>query len=81
MLNKADVNGDGVLDFPEFAALMSARLTVAQAEDELRAVFSQFDLDGSGMIERGEMKAVLGKLGECVVGWFWRCVDEMGLGV
>ncbi|KAF8601253.1 EF-hand [Ceratobasidium sp. AG-I] len=64
MLSKADVNQDGVLDFPEFAALMSARLTVAQAEDELKAVFGQFDLDGSGLIEKAEMKAVLNKLGD-----------------
>jgi Ca2+-binding EF-hand superfamily protein len=67
MLDKADTNGDGVLDFPEFAALMGARLTVAQAEDELRTVFREFDLNGSGLIDRGEMKAVLGKLGEWVL--------------
>jgi Ca2+-binding EF-hand superfamily protein len=67
MLDKADTNNDGVLDFPEFAALMGARLTVAQAEDELRNVFREFDLNGSGLIDRGEMKAVLGKLGE----WGW----------
>lgn len=68
MLNKADVNHDGVLDFPEFAALMSARLTVAQSEAELKAVFRDFDLNGSGLIDKGEMKTVLGKLGECVRG-------------
>ncbi|KAG8782609.1 calmodulin-like 3 [Ceratobasidium sp. 428] len=64
MLDGADTNHDGVLDFPEFAALMGARLTIAQAEDELRKVFTEFDLDRSGLIERGEMKAVLAKLGD-----------------
>ncbi|KAG9090655.1 calmodulin-like 3, partial [Ceratobasidium sp. 392] len=64
MLDKADTNHDGVLDFPEFAALMGARLTISQAEDELRKVFKDFDLDRDGMIERAEMKAVLEKLGD-----------------
>ncbi|KAG8703834.1 calmodulin-like 3 [Ceratobasidium sp. 395] len=64
MLDGADTNHDGVLDFPEFAALMGARLTIAQAEDELGKVFAEFDLDRSGLIERGEMKAVLAKLGD-----------------
>ncbi|QRW07043.1 calmodulin [Ceratobasidium sp. AG-Ba] len=64
MLDGADTNQDGVLDFPEFAALMGARLTIAQADEELRRVFREFDLDGSGMIEKAEMKAVLEKLGD-----------------
>ncbi|KAG8694430.1 EF-hand calcium-binding domain-containing protein 3 [Ceratobasidium sp. 394] len=71
MLDGADTNHDGVLDFAEFAALMGARLTIAQAESELRKVFKEFDLDGSGMIERAEMKAVLAKLGKC-----FRCLVE-----
>jgi Ca2+-binding EF-hand superfamily protein len=74
MLGHADVNQDGALDFGEFLALMGARLTVPRAEDEdeLRAVFGQFDTDGSGSIERGEVKAVLAKLGMCsaFVSWF-----------
>ncbi|KAG9078693.1 hypothetical protein FRC06_008236, partial [Ceratobasidium sp. 370] len=64
MLARADTNHDGALDFAEFAALIGARLTVAQAEDELRSVFREFDLDGSGMIERAEMKTVLERLGD-----------------
>ena len=64
MLDQADFNEDGVLDFPEFIGLMSARLTVSRDDDELRAAFRQFDTNGSGTIERAEVKAVLAGLGE-----------------
>ncbi|KAG8696490.1 calmodulin-like 3, partial [Ceratobasidium sp. 423] len=64
ILDKADANEDGALDLGEFLLLMSERLNFGQKSDrELREVFDRFDRDGSGSIERGELRRAVTLLG------------------
>ncbi|CAE6474361.1 unnamed protein product, partial [Rhizoctonia solani] len=64
ILDRADANDDGALDLGEFLLLMSERLNSGQKSDrELRQVFDRFDRDGSGSIERGELRRAVTLLG------------------
>jgi calmodulin len=60
MLNAADSNGDGKIDFPEFVTMMTA----SEGEEEsLRESFNAFDKDGDGYISAAELRKVLTGLG------------------
>lgn len=66
MIVAVDTNGDGVIDFDEFLALMRLRMGESgdDAEQHLRQVFDMFDADGSGCIDRNEMRALMKKLAQ-----------------
>ena len=56
MIEEADLNTDGVVDFPEFAKMMQQR-----RKQNALAEFQIFDKDGSGTVSAQELKQVLKK--------------------
>ena len=56
MIEEADLNTDGVVDFPEFAKMMQQR-----RKQNALAEFQIFDKDGSGTVSAQELKGVLKK--------------------
>jgi len=59
MIDEVDKDGNGEMEFPEFCQLMAKRMGAREDEDTVRAAFSILDADGSGHIEREELKKVL----------------------
>ena len=66
MIELVDANGDGEIDFDEFVTLMRLRMgdSGEDAELKLKEVFDVFDTDGSGAIDRDEMRALMKKLAQ-----------------
>lgn len=55
---QADVDGNGVLDYGEFVAII-IHLQRLSNDDHLRRAFMFFDKDGSGFIELDELSEAL----------------------
>lgn len=66
MINTVDDNGDHEIDFEEFLILMKSRIGERDPEKELRDAFAVFDTDGSGSIDRKELKRLMKKLGQAL---------------
>ncbi len=66
MISSVDDNGDHEIDFPEFLTLMKSRIGKRDHDDELREAFAVFDSDGSGAIDRKELKRLMKKLGQAL---------------
>jgi Ca2+-binding EF-hand superfamily protein len=66
MINSVDDNGDNEIDFGEFLILMKSRIGERDPEKELRDAFAVFDSDGSGCIDRKELKRLMKKLGQAL---------------
>jgi calmodulin len=68
MINSVDDNGDNEIDFNEFLVLMKYRISDKDADPdkELRDAFAVFDTDGSGSIDRRELKKLMKKLGQAL---------------
>ena len=66
MIELVDENGDGEVDFDEFLTLMRLRMGESgdDAERNLYDVFKTFDADGSGFIDRHEMRSLMKKLAQ-----------------
>jgi len=64
MINKVDMDGSGMLNFPEFLMMMGLKKEQEEAEDEIREAFQVFDGDGNGFINRSELAVVMSNLGE-----------------
>lgn len=64
MISSVDDNGDHEIDFDEFLVLMKSRISERDPEKELRDAFAVFDTDGSGSIDRKELKKLMKKLGQ-----------------
>ncbi|KAM0979717.1 hypothetical protein ACFX13_015806 [Malus domestica] len=58
LMEVADVDGNGVLDYGEFAAV-TIHLQKMENDEHLRRAFVFFDKDGSGYIELGELRESL----------------------
>jgi calcium-dependent protein kinase len=59
---QCDVDGNGFLEYTEFVAATMNRKKMLSME-QLKKAFSQFDLDGNGLISFDELKHVLGNSG------------------
>ncbi|CAN6719507.1 unnamed protein product [Malus baccata var. baccata] len=62
LMQAADVDNSGTIDYGEFIAAM-LHLNKVQKEDHLYAAFSYFDTDGSGHITRDELQQACEKFG------------------
>ena len=61
-----DKNGDGVMDFEEFATLMDRRMSINSHRSEIHDTFKVFDKDQDGKISFQDLKETLQQLGEDV---------------
>ena len=64
MLQGADEDGNGTLDFHEFSQLMLHRMKPMNSEEEFRKAFSMMDRDGSGTISKDELLLMLWGMGQ-----------------
>jgi len=60
MLDAADLNNDGVVDFSEFKAVWHRKL-LSQHDQYIHRVFAVFDDNGDGYIDKDELQGVLGE--------------------
>lgn len=63
MVDDADEDGSGSINFPEFVGLMMKKQQGGQTKDEIKQAFRVFDKDGSGYVSSSELKMVMSKLG------------------
>jgi calmodulin len=84
VIKKYDVNGDGVIDFSEFNAIMKGSVDKLESEKEIDEAFKVFDKDGDGSITAEEIQSVMEKLGEKVtletIKFMIESVDDNGDG-
>lgn len=65
LVKKADTDGNGTIEFNEFAPLMKKFMKPQEkAEDDLRDAFNVFDKDGNGYISAAELRHIMTNLGE-----------------
>eukprot|EP01083_Nonionella_stella_P263807 895707_1 len=64
LINQVDADGNGTIDFPEFAILMARTVRNNDLEQELKEAYQVFDKDGNGFISAYELRHVLTNLGE-----------------
>lgn len=63
MVDDADEDGSGSINFQEFVGLMLKKQQGGQTREEIKQAFRVFDKDGSGYVSSSELKMVMSKLG------------------
>uniref|UniRef100_A0A1I8FFP5 Calmodulin n=1 Tax=Macrostomum lignano TaxID=282301 RepID=A0A1I8FFP5_9PLAT len=64
LLSEADSDGSGTLNFKEYCSMLKKkRKDKADRIAKLRGAFEKFDSDGSGYLDRGELKDALTSMG------------------
>ncbi|KAF5176607.1 Calmodulin [Thalictrum thalictroides] len=69
LIQKADLNSNGLVEFSEFVALVAPDLLPAKSpytEDQLKKLFNMFDRDGNGYITAAELAHSMAKLGHAL---------------
>ncbi|KAK8925973.1 putative calcium-binding protein CML11 [Platanthera zijinensis] len=69
LIQKADTNSNGLVEFSEFVALVAPDLIPAKSpytEEQLRQIFRMFDRDGNGFITAAELAHSMAKLGHAL---------------
>mgnify|MGYP003315290642 CR=1 FL=1 len=61
---KADADGNGTIDFPEFLTMMARKMKDTDSEEEILEAFKVFDKDGNGFISAAELRHIMTNLGE-----------------
>ena len=64
MMEAADADGSGTIDFEEFVVMMTNKLEEQELENELHEAFECFDRDGDGSISCKELRFIMTTLGE-----------------
>ncbi|MCJ1440326.1 MAG: hypothetical protein MMC23_000809 [Stictis urceolatum] len=65
IVDEADIDGNGTIDFNEFLHLMARPLPSAiDPNEEIKKAFEVFDRDGSGQISKAELQDVMKSIGE-----------------
>lgn len=59
MIAEVDDDGNGEMEFEEFALLMSERMDKTETKETLMEAFSMLDMDQGGSISRDELKRVM----------------------
>jgi len=63
MVDEADADGSGSVDFGEFVEMMIKREAEKETPEDLKQAFRVFDKDGNGFVSTSEIKFVLSRLG------------------
>ncbi|KAG5464215.1 hypothetical protein LSCM1_00395 [Leishmania martiniquensis] len=64
ILDGADLDSNGTIDFPEFLTLVAAKLNDAEEKElEMRRAFRTYDLGNTGFITAPNLRFVMGRLG------------------
>ncbi|KAL8521624.1 hypothetical protein ACS0TY_011953 [Phlomoides rotata] len=74
LIQKADTNNNGLVEFSEFVVLVAPELLPAKSpysEEQLKQLFKMFDKDGNGYITVAELAHSIAKLGHALT------VDEL----
>lgn len=68
LIQKADTNSNGLIEFSEFAALVAPEVIpeAPYSEEQLRAIFRVFDRDGNGYITAAELAHSMARLGHAL---------------
>ncbi|KAG5617471.1 hypothetical protein H5410_017295 [Solanum commersonii] len=69
LIQKADRNSNGLIEFSEFVALVAPELIAAKcpySEEQLKKIFQMFDRDGNGVITAAELAHSMAKLGHAL---------------
>ncbi|KAL6008200.1 putative calcium-binding protein cml11 [Asimina triloba] len=69
LVQKADTNSNGLVEFSAFVALVSPKLLAAKSrytEEQLQQLFRLFDRDGNGCITAAELAHSMAKLGHAL---------------
>ncbi|XP_010273771.1 PREDICTED: probable calcium-binding protein CML18 [Nelumbo nucifera] len=69
LIQKADMNSNGLIEFSEFVALVSPDLLCTKSpytEEQLQKLFQIFDRDGNGYITAAELAHSMAKLGHAL---------------
>ncbi|XP_010558635.1 PREDICTED: probable calcium-binding protein CML18 [Tarenaya hassleriana] len=67
LIQKADRNNNGMIEFSEFVALVEPDLVKCPyTQEQLRAIFRMFDRDGNGYITAAELAHSMAKLGHAL---------------
>ncbi|KAK4362790.1 hypothetical protein RND71_018031 [Anisodus tanguticus] len=69
LIQKADRNSNGLIEFSEFVALVAPELIPAMcpySEEQLKKIFQMFDRDGNGVITAAELAHSMAKLGHAL---------------
>ncbi|CAL1399497.1 unnamed protein product [Linum trigynum] len=63
LLQRADTNSNGLVEFTEFLAMLAPEEEPAYGEEQLRQLFRMFDRDGNGYITAAELAHSMVRLG------------------
>merc|ERR1712083_961558 len=63
MIDDADADGSGSVDFGEFVEMMIKREAEKETPEDLKQAFRVFDKDGNGFVSTSEIKYVLSRIG------------------
>uniref|UniRef100_A0A0D9V1D6 EF-hand domain-containing protein n=1 Tax=Leersia perrieri TaxID=77586 RepID=A0A0D9V1D6_9ORYZ len=70
LIQRADTNSNGLVEFSEFVALVAPELLYDRApyysEDQIRRLFNIFDRDGNGFITAAELAHSMARLGHAL---------------
>ncbi|XP_038053485.1 calmodulin-A-like [Patiria miniata] len=66
MINEADINGDGLVNFEDFMLLMTQRLKVLDRDEGIREAFRAFDKEDKGSFDVAELRYVLSNIQEFI---------------
>jgi len=64
LVMESDLNGDGTIDFEEFAEMMKKKSSETDQTEDLREAFRIFDKDKSGYIDGKEILQVTATMGQ-----------------